>query len=95
MSQDIFGWIGGTLIVITNLPQLHKLYKTKSGEDISFYTVLLGIIGSIFMGTYGFVINSIPLIICNILITLIMLAILFLKNKFKNRNDSIIKSTSI
>ena len=42
-ENDILG-IGGILITV-NIPQMIKLYRTKSANDLSYHTLLLIIIG--------------------------------------------------
>lgn len=84
---DIFGWIGGILIITVNIPQLVKLYRTKSGDDLSYYTLVLTIIGGIFFLVYGILLNKLPIIVSNVIIILIALIILFLKKKFKKNKN--------
>ena len=83
-EKDIFGWIGAVLIVSINIPQLIKLYRTKSGGDLSMITLILNITGSIFFLTYGILIDRSPIIMSNILIILITIMIIILKLTYKN-----------
>lgn len=81
---EVIGWIGGIIIILINMPQLYKLYITKSGDDLSYYTIILDILGSSFLGTYGILINKLPIIISNIIIIILAILILFLKIKYSN-----------
>jgi uncharacterized protein with PQ loop repeat len=39
--NDIFGWVGGTLALIYNIPQIYKNYITKSVDDLSEFSLIL------------------------------------------------------
>ena len=73
---------GGVIIIFINIPQLYKLYVTKSGEDLSYCTLILDIMGSSFLGTYGILINKYPIIIANVVIIILAFMILTLKIKY-------------
>jgi MtN3 and saliva related transmembrane protein len=88
-EKDIFGWIGAVLIVSINIPQLIKLYRTKSGGDLSMITLILNITGSIFFLTYGILIDRSPIIMSNILIIIITIIIIILKKSYKNVQNEI------
>ena len=88
-EKDIFGWIGAVLIVSINIPQLIKLYRTKSGGDLSMITLILNITGSIFFLTYGILIDRSPIIMSNILIIIITIMIIILKMSYKNVKNEI------
>ncbi len=34
-AEDLFGWIGGLLALVYNVPQIYHIWKTKSVKDIS------------------------------------------------------------
>jgi MtN3 and saliva related transmembrane protein len=73
----INGYIGGILSAILFIPQLFKIYKTKSVNDISFSFVFIGILGPIFSFIYYIEISAYPLIYTTIfsLFTRIILGI--------------------
>ena len=84
---EVIGWIGGIIIILINMPQLYKLYITKSGDDLSYYTIILDILGSMFLGIYGILINKYPIIISNIIIIILAILILVIKIKYSNNTD--------
>ena len=43
---DIIGYIAGILCAVQNVPQIYKLYQTKSSKDISIHFLVIGIISS-------------------------------------------------
>jgi len=58
----IFGWIGGGLSVVYNIPQIHHIYKNKSVGDISVYSLLVRIISYIFYIIHGYLIMDPPVL---------------------------------
>ena len=62
MSIRIFGWFGGSIAVIYNIPQIYKNYKTKSCDDISQVSISMRILSYIFYIIHGIIINDPPLL---------------------------------
>ncbi len=79
----ILGLIAGALTTISFLPQAIKAFKTKSTKDISLATFVVLSTGIFLWIIYGIYINSIPLIITNIITFILAIAILFFKIKYK------------
>jgi MtN3 and saliva related transmembrane protein len=59
------GLIGATLTTVTLLPQLIKVFKTRSTKDISAGMFVLFVIDFFVWLIYGILIGDIPLIIAN------------------------------
>ncbi len=68
----IFGIVNG----FANLPQIYKIYKTKSAKDLSIITYIILTIGSIVWVLYGIEIMNIPILTMNGLALLEFIAIL-------------------
>lgn len=79
---NIFGYIGSCLVSINLIPQIIKIIKKKSGNNISYLTILINILASIFMLLYGYYKILFPVIISNGLIFISSLAILYLKKNY-------------
>lgn len=58
----LFGWIGGGLGVIYNIPQIYHIYKQKSTNDISFSSLVIRMISYSFYITHGILIKDPPLL---------------------------------
>lgn len=58
----IFGWIGGGLSVVYNIPQIYHIYKNKSVGDISVYSLLVRIISYLFYILHGYLIMDPPIL---------------------------------
>ena len=58
----VFGWIGGAINCIHVLPQMVKIYKTKSVQDISINSIVIKIIACALYTIHGFIIGDMPLL---------------------------------
>lgn len=79
----ILGFVASALGIISFLPQVIKTWKSKSTKDISLgmYALLCG--GTILWTIYGIFINSLPVIVVNIVIFILSLILLIFKLKYK------------
>ncbi|MBN1366330.1 MAG: hypothetical protein JW967_00175 [Dehalococcoidales bacterium] len=53
--EELFGFIGGTLISAAMIPQVIRLFKLKSAREISLVFTLLLLLGGIFWLIYGLI----------------------------------------
>ena len=84
---DLFGFSAAFLTTIAFLPQLYKTWQTKSAEDVSLIMLILFITGLICWIVYGIKINSIPILIANIITFIFNFSILILKLTYKNNKQ--------
>ena len=82
MIVEIIGYLGGFFITISFIPQLIKSYRTKSVEDISVWMIITTLIGTVFWLTYGFLTNTLPILVANFIFIVTVLYQLFLKFKY-------------
>jgi MtN3 and saliva related transmembrane protein len=59
--------IAGVSMGLSSLPQVYKIYNRKSAADISKFTHFIIVIGAMIWLFYGIEINSIPIIISNLI----------------------------
>ena len=90
MSQfnyiDLFGFLAALLTTIAFLPQVFKTWKTKSADDVSLTMLILFNIGLICWIIYGLNIDSIPIVLANVVTFIFNFSILILKiNYSKNK----------
>jgi len=84
---DLFGFLAAFLTTIAFLPQLYKTWKTKSANDVSLIMLILFIIGLICWIIYGIKINSIPILVANIITFIFNFSILILKVSYAKNNN--------
>ena len=76
--EELFGFIGGTLISIAMIPQVYRLFKLRSAREISLTFTIMFLAGGIFWLTYGLILMRPSLIYANavsiILVSLMLIA---------------------
>ncbi len=82
---DFFGFLAALLTTIAFLPQLYKTWRTKSAGDVSLIMLILFIIGLICWIIYGIKINSIPILVANVITLIFNFSILILKIKYREK----------
>ena len=76
---ELYGLAAALLTTIAFIPQLYKTWKSQSSNDVSALTLVMFITGLLFWIIYGLQINSLPIIIANVITLLLNSSILFLK----------------
>ncbi len=84
---DFFGLLAALLTTIAFLPQLYKTWKTKSADDVSLFMLILFIIGLFCWIIYGLKINSIPILVANIITFIFNFSILILKITYSKKKE--------
>ena len=81
MNWEIIGAIAATLTMFGFVPQIVKIYKTRSVEDVSLITLIQFSIGLFLWMLYGFYLKNNILIISNLVsfTTLLVAVGLYLK----------------
>ena len=82
---NIIGIVSGFLTAISMMPQLIKIIKEKSADEISIFAfscLILGLIGWI---VYGIMQNDLPIILSNSLSFLINATLLALSIYYKSK----------
>ena len=79
----ILGIIAGFLTTLSYLPQVIKIWSTKSTKDISLGMFFILSLGIFLWLIYGILIKDLPLILANSVTFAFTLAILFFKLRYK------------
>ncbi len=82
-SITLLGYMAGALTTLAFLPQLIKVIETKSTKDISLLMFIVICTGIALWLVYGILIDSLPIILANLVTLIIAGAILIFKLKFK------------
>ena len=77
--------VAGICTTISFLPQVFKIWKTKSVNDISLLMFLIFTFGVVNWLIYGLMIKEIPIILANTLTLILCLLILLGILKFKKK----------
>ncbi|MCL5094249.1 MAG: SemiSWEET transporter [Patescibacteria group bacterium] len=81
----ILGLIAASLTTLSYIPQLIKIKRTKSVEDLSLGMFIALTTGFTLWLIYGFLINSLPIIFSNVLAVTLSFLILLLKIKYNKK----------
>ncbi len=80
---QILGMLAGTITSITFLPQVVKIWKTKSAKDLSLLMLLFLMLGVILWLSYGLLIMDAAIIYTNSMVLAMSFIMLVFKLKFK------------
>ncbi len=80
---EVIGFIAGLFVAISSLPQLIKSWKTKPTKDIAIMWLLINILGQILWITYGFLKDSLSLMVMSFITLMMVSSVLVLKIKYK------------
>jgi MtN3 and saliva related transmembrane protein len=78
MNYEIIGFIAAILTTSSFIPQLVKVWKSKSSKGVSVSMYLVMLSGVILWGVYGYLIGSKSVLIANAVTVLLQGAILFM-----------------
>ena len=80
---DLVGALAGTLTTISFIPQVLKIWSSRSAADISMGMFSLFALGVSLWLFYGLSIHSSPIIASNSVTLILSLAIIIMKIRFK------------
>lgn len=80
---DYVGYAGGFVSAITFLPQVIKIWKTKSVKDLSSLTLLFLFLNVSLWLVYGILVNAMPIMVTNGIVLSMIIAMIFFKWKYK------------
>ena len=80
---EIIGFIAAILTTSAYVPQVYKTWKTKSAGNISLTMYIAMFIGIILWLIYGIHLNSLAMIVANIVTAILTLIILVFKIRYK------------
>ncbi|TPN87541.1 SemiSWEET family sugar transporter [Aquimarina algicola] len=82
---EILGFVAAVLTTTAFLPQVYTTWKTKSVEGLSLTMLFIFISGLLCWLVYGFLIDSVPIILANFVTVILGFLLLFFKIRYKNR----------
>lgn len=87
-AKEMVGYAGGVLSSISFLPQVIKIWRTRSAKDLSMLTLLF-LTGNISLWlTYGILIGSTPLWLTNAIVLAMVLCLIYFKIIFKGGKEN-------
>ena len=80
---QILGLLAGTITSITFLPQVIKVWKSRSAKDLSLLMLVLLMIGVSLWLVYGLVMADAAIVYTNSMVSAMSLILLFFKLRYK------------
>ena len=80
---EIIGLIAATLTTAAFVPQVIKAWKTKATKNLSLTMYLIFFTGVLLWLVYGIHLNSLAMIVSNIITAILALILIILKLKYK------------
>ena len=85
LPTEVLGYLAATGTTIAFLPQVIRVWKTRSAEDISLSMYLLFVAGVALWIAYGLAIHSVPVVAANCVTLVLAGAVLVGKFRFGGR----------
>lgn len=76
---QIFGHVGAFLSSVTFIPQVYRVYKTKSVNDLSMTMMIIVFTSTMIWLVYGIALMLWPVILANSVIALLSLMLIYFK----------------
>lgn len=81
----LLGFVAGTLTTIAFVPQVHKAWRSKRCDDLSWAMLITFSTGVVFWLIYGLFLRAAPIIVANALTLALLIAIGVLKLRYRGK----------
>jgi MtN3 and saliva related transmembrane protein len=81
---EVVGLVGAFLSSITFIPQVYKAWQSKSVGDLSLSMILIVFTSTIVWIVYGVSLTLWPVILCNSIMAVLTMLLIYFKLTFKN-----------
>jgi MtN3 and saliva related transmembrane protein len=81
-ALNVLGFVAGVLTTTAFIPQVLKIWKTRSARDISLAMYAVFTSGVVLWLVYGLALGSLPIIVANVLTLVLALAVLVMKLRY-------------
>lgn len=86
---DVVGHIGSALSSLTFIPQVYQTWKTRSVKDLNLFMMLIVFVSTVIWIVYGVRKGLWPVIICNTIICVLSLLLIYFKFSFAEKKTVI------
>tara|TARA_B110000444_G_scaffold66052_1_gene61922 strand:- start:805 stop:1077 length:273 start_codon:yes stop_codon:yes gene_type:complete len=83
---EVVGLVGAMFTTLAFVPQVVKIWKNRSSDGVSLSMYVCMLVGIIIWLAYGILIDSIAVIVANILSGILQVVIIFLTLKNRTNN---------
>ncbi len=83
---EVMGHVGSALSSLTFMPQVYQTWKTKSVKDLNIFMMLIVFVSTLIWIVYGIGRGLLPVIICNSIICVLSLVLIYFKFSYGKTN---------
>ena len=80
---EIVGLVAAALTTAAFVPQVYKTWKTKSADELSLTMYLVFFTGIMLWLAYGILLNSLSIVLANIVSGMLVLVLIYFKWRYK------------
>ncbi len=80
---SILGFIAGALTTLSFVPQVHKAWRTRRCEDLSYGMLLTFGLGVVLWLIYGLMLRAAPIIVANAVTLTLIVVLLVMKSRYR------------
>jgi len=82
---SLLGFIAGILTTVSFVPQVHKAWRSKRCDDLSYAMLLTFGLGVALWLIYGLLVHAPPVIVANAVTLILILTLLSMKSRYRPR----------
>ena len=82
LALNVLGFFAGVLTTAAFVPQVLKIWRTRSARDVSLAMYAVFTTGVVLWLVYGIALGSVPIIVANVLTLVLALAVLLMKLRY-------------
>jgi len=82
LALNVLGFVAGVLTTAAFVPQVLKIWRTRSARDVSLAMYAVFTTGVVLWLVYGIALGSVPIIVANVLTLVLALAVLLMKLRY-------------
>lgn len=94
MYFDAIGYVGGAISSLSLIFQVYKTFQQKSGKDLSWWMIIINLIGCLLIATYAVLIEK-PAIYSTISLSIICFVILLVMKGYYDKDKKVISNTEM
>ena len=84
MDFEFIGYTAGFLTTIAFVPQVLRVFRRRSGHDLSWTWLVVFMVGLLLWLTYGVILHNWPMIVANTVTLTLCFALIWMKVRYKD-----------
>ncbi len=80
---SLLGFIAGTLTTVSFVPQVHKAWRTRRCDDLSYGMLVTFGLGVVLWLIYGLLVRAAPIIVANAVTLALIAMLVVMKSRYR------------